>query len=124
MPEVAVARIDFLFALLDGNLVQLGIIDGRLARGEFEIRVFPRRDDFQRRVERHIGKLEPHLIVALAGCAVRDGRCLFGVGDIDLIFRYQRPCDARAEEIAVFIDRAGFEHRPKIIFDKFLAQIL
>ena len=123
MPDIAVARVDLLLRLLDGNFMLFGVVHRRLARGEGEVRIFPGSDNPQRRIERHIGQFEPDLIVALARGAVRDGGRAFGMGDIDLMFRDQRAGDTRAQQIFVFVDRSGLQHRPEIILDKFLPQI-
>ena len=54
---------------------------------EFRFQEPPGRDDFNAGLKRIIGKLETHLIVALAGRSVRHGiRAFFG-GEIDLRLR-------------------------------------
>ena len=47
VPEVAVARVDFLLALVDGDFVFFCIIDRRFPAGQREVRVFPRSYNFQ-----------------------------------------------------------------------------
>ena len=124
MQEIGVGRERRLAALVlgDRNLVLLGEGDQRLAR--FEIPFAPRRDHFHVGLERIIGKLEAHLVVALAGRAVGDrvGADLFG--DLDLLLGDQRPRDRGAEQILALIDRVGAEHRKHVVADEFLAQIL
>ena len=59
-----------------------------------KLRVLPRRDDLQVRVERHVRQLEAHLVVALAGRAVADGIGAGLLRDFHLLGRDQRPGDA------------------------------
>ena len=73
VPEVAVLAVDLLLAGGDRDALLLGVFDGALAVAQLEARVLPRRDDLELRVERHVGQLEAHLVVALAGRAVGDG---------------------------------------------------
>ena len=74
--------------------------------------------------ERVIGKLETHLIVALARRAMRHGIGADLLRDLDLLLRDQRPRDRGAQQIDAFVKRIGAEHRKHIIADEFLAQIL
>src|SRR5690606_7672148 len=71
----------------------------------------PRRDDPDFRVERVVAELEPHLVVALAGGAVRHRIGAGLVRDLDLTLGDQRPRDRGAEKIHAFIQRVGAEHR-------------
>ena len=71
VPDVAVAAVDILLGLLDGNIVRLRVGDGFFARDD--IPFAPRSDDLQFRREGFGGKLETDLIVAFAGAAVRHG---------------------------------------------------
>ena len=70
VPDIGVARIDFLRRSLDRHVVGLGIIERGFAAVELELRVLPRRDNFQVRRQRHVSQFESDLIVALAGGAV------------------------------------------------------
>ena len=69
VPDVAVAAVDILFALLDGNIVLFGVGNGILAR--IDVPFPPGRDDLQVRSNGFVGEFEAHLIVALAGATVR-----------------------------------------------------
>ena len=69
----------------------------RLAR--FEIPFAPWRDDFDVGLERVIGELEAHLVVALAGRAMGDGIGADLLGDLDLLLGDQRPRNRGAEQI-------------------------
>ena len=84
----------------------------------------PRRDDLDVGLQRIIGKLEAHLIVALAGCAMRHGVRAHFAGNLDLLLRDQRPRDRGTKEIEPLIPRIGAKHRENVVPDEFLAQIL
>ena len=79
-------RVDLLLGLRDRDAVLLRVVDGGLAVvRSSELRVLPRRDDLQLGVERHVGQLEAHLVVALAGGAVADGVGAGLLRDSDLV---------------------------------------
>ena len=124
MQQVGIGRERRFAALVlgDRNLILLGKGDELFARAK--IPFAPRRDDFYVRLERVVGKLEPHLIVALAGGAMGDrvGADLFG--DLDLRLGDQRARDRSAEQILPFVQRIGAEHRKHIVAHEFFAQIL
>ena len=84
----------------------------------------PRRDHLHVGLERVIGELEAHLVVALAGGAMRDrvGADLFG--DLDLLLGDQRPRDRGAEQILALVERVGAEHREHVVAHELLAQVL
>ena len=90
----------------------------------FEGPLAPRRDDFDRGLERVIGQLESHLVVALASGAVTDGVGASLAGNIDLRLGNQRPGDGGAEQIHALVKRVGAEHREHVVADELLAQIL
>ena len=69
--QVAVAAVDLLAALRHRNAVRLGIFEAVFAR--LQRPLAPRHNDLQLRSQRLVGVLEAHLVVALAGAAVRDG---------------------------------------------------
>ena len=122
--EVGVDRERRLAALVAGDrdLVPLGVIDQPGARGQ--VPFAPRRDDLDVRRERVIAQLEAHLVVALAGRAVRHR---IGAGlarDLDLALGDQRPRDRGAEQVLPFVERVGAEHRKDEIADELLAQIV
>ena len=124
MQQVGVDRERRLAALVlgDRNLVLLGECDQRLARAQ--VPFAPRRDHGHVGLERVVGELEAHLVVALAGGAVRHriGADLFG--DLDLLLGDQRPRDRGAEQILALVERVGAEHRKHVVAHELLAQIL
>ncbi len=124
MQEVGVGRERRFAAFILGDryLVLLGESEQRLARAE--VPFAPRRDDLHVGLERVIGKLEAHLVVALAGGAVSDGIGADFLGDLDLLLGDERPRDRGAEQILALIKRVGAEHRKHVVADEFLAQIL
>ena len=84
----------------------------------------PRRDDLDVGLERVIGQLETHLVVALAGRAMSDRIGAGQLGDLDLALGDQRPRDRGAEQINAFVERIGAEHREDEVADELLAQVL
>ena len=93
------------------------------ASREREIPFAPRRDHFDVGLERVIGELEAHLVVALAGRAMRHGVGADLLGDLDLLLGDQRPRDRGAEQILALIERVGAEHREHVVAHEFFAQI-
>ena len=70
------------FVLRDRDLVLLGECNERLARAQ--VPFAPRRNHGDVGLERVIGKLEPHLVVALAGGPVCHGIGAHLLRDLDL----------------------------------------
>ena len=71
---------------------------------EVEVPFAPRRDHLHVGLERIVGELEAHLVVALAGRAVRDRVGADLLGDLDLLLGDQRPRDRGAEQILPLVD--------------------
>ncbi len=94
----------------------------RLARAE--VPFAPGRDHGHVRLERIVGELEAHLIVALAGRAMRHRIRADLLGDLDLLLGDQRARDRGAEQILAFVERVRPEHRVDVLAHEFLAQIL
>src|SRR5262249_43226595 len=109
-------------AVGDGNLILPG--DSYQLGAGGEIPFPPRRDYLYVGLERIVGELEAHLVVAFAGGAVRDrvGADLFG--NLDLFFGDQWPGDGGPEQILAFVDRVGTEHRKHVVAHELVAQIL
>ena len=77
----------------------------RAARSRpLKVPLAPRRDDLDAGLERVIGELEAHLVVALAGGAVTDGVGADLARDLDLLLGDQRPRDRGAEQILPLVD--------------------
>jgi hypothetical protein len=110
------------FVLGDGDLVLFGELDQLGAAGQ--VPFAPGRDDLDLGVERIGAKLEPHLVVALAGRAVADG---VGAGfgrDLDQPLGDQGPRDGGAQKVKPLVKRVGAEHREDEVAHEFLAQVL
>ena len=71
VPDVAVAAVNILGGLLDGNVVRLRVRDRIFARDD--VPFAPRGDDRKLGRERLGGQLEANLVVAFARAAVRQG---------------------------------------------------
>ena len=123
VPEVAVAGVDFLDGLGDGDFLFLGVFDGGLAGAELEAVVLPGGDDGEFGAEGHVGQFEADLVVALASSAVGDGVGTFLVGNLNLVLGDQGAGDGGAQEVLTFIDGAGFEHGEAVLFGEFLAEV-
>ncbi len=120
--QVAVGAVGLLARHRNGDAVLLGVGDQLGARGE--IPDAPRRDDLDVRLEGVGGELEAHLVVALAGGAVRDRVGALGAGDFDLPLGDQRPRDRGAEQVDVLVHRRGAQHRKDEVADELLAQVV
>ena len=124
MQEVGVDRERRLAPLIlgDRDLMQLGEGEQRGARGETPFA--PRRDDLDVGLERIGRELEAHLVVALAGRAVRDRVRPDFAGDLDEPLGDEGARDRRAEQILALVLRVGAEHREHVVADELLAQVL
>ena len=80
--------------------------------------------DLQARVERHEGQLEAHLVVALAGGAVRDGIGADLVGHLHQVLGDQRAGNGGAEQVFALVDRPGAQHGEEVIVGELLLQVV
>jgi len=101
--------------------VRASVGDGFFPRGDFPLA--PRRDDGQLRPEGLGGKLEAHLVIALARAAVGQGVRADFLGEFHLPLGQQRARKRSAQQIFMLVDRAGAERRPDVAGNKFLAQV-
>ena len=118
----AIARVDLRVGRGDRNVVRGGVGEGVLAAAD--VPLAPRRDDRELRREGGVGELEAHLVVPLAGAAVRERVGADGARDLDLALGDERPRHGGAEEVLAAVDRAGAERGPDEIGDELLAQVL
>ena len=123
MQQIGVDREGRFAALVlgDRDLVLLGEVDQVGAR--LELPFAPGRDDLDVGVERIVGELEAHLVVALARRAMGDGIGAGRLGDLDQALGDQRPGDRGAEQIDALVERVGPEHREDEIAHELLAEI-
>ena len=124
MQQVGIDRERRVAALVlgDRDLVLLGEVDQLAARSQ--VPLAPRRDHVDVGLERVIGELEAHLIVALAGRAMRHRIGADLLGDLDLLLGDQRTRDRGAEQILALVERVGAEHREHVVAHELLAQVL
>ncbi len=106
----------------DRDLVLLGEFEKPGAAGQVPFP--PGRDHPDLRVQRVGRQLEAHLVVALAGRAVRHRVGAGRRGDLDQPLRDQRPGDRSAEQVEAFVDRVRPEHRENEVAHESLAQVL
>ena len=121
VPEIAIAAVNFLAARSHRNAALFRIVEAIFTR--LQIPFAPRRDHFQLGSQRLISHLEAHLVVALSGATMADGRCAFAQCDFNLMFRNHRTRERGAEQVFILINRARFQRRPDIASQKLLAQI-
>ena len=119
--QVAVAAVDFFAAGGHGHSVAFGVIEAVLAR--LQPPLAPRRDDFQMRRQRLVSVLKAHLVVALAGAAVRHSRRSFAHRYLNLMFGDDRPRQRRPQQIFVLIHRARADGGKDIFEQKLLAHV-
>src|SRR5262249_12281215 len=120
VPDVAVAAVDVLLALLDWHVVLFGVCDGVFAR--VDVPFAPRRDDLNVWRDRFVGELEADLIVALGGAAVGETVGAEFESDFRLALCDDRTRHGSAEEVGVFVDGASAQGRPNKVADKFFAE--
>ena len=106
----------------DWDLVCLSKFQQFGARGQ--IPLTPRRDHFDVGVQCISGQLEPHLIVALAGCTMGHRVGTGGFCDLNKTLGDQRTRNRGAQQIEALIDRIGAEHREDEIADELFADVL
>ena len=94
-----------------------------LLRTGLQIPLADRGDDFQRRIEHHDGRLEAHLVVALAGAAVRHVLRAELVRDLDEMLRNQRARESGHERVLVLVERVRGKRGSKVFLGKFLAHV-
>ncbi len=111
-----------LLVLGDRNLVPARELEEFLAA--LEVPLAPGRDDADAGLERVIGELESHLVVALAGGAVADGIGASQPRDLDLLLGDERARDRGTEQVHALVERVRPEHREHVVADELLAQIL
>ena len=109
-------------SLAIGILVLLGEGEERGAGGETPLA--PGRDDLDVGLERIGRELVAHLVVALAGRAVRDSVGPDFAGDLDQPLGDERPRDRGAQEILALVLGVGAEHREHVVAHELLAQVL
>ena len=82
-----------------------------------------RRHDLEPRIERMGRHVEPDLVVALAGAAVRDRVGALALGDLDQQLRDEWPRQRGGQRIRPLVDGVGLEVRPHEVGDEPLARV-
>ena len=83
----------------------------------------PGSDNFQMRRQGFHRQFKTNLVIAFAGSAVSDGVCAFFFSDGHHGFGDQRPSEGGTQQVFSFINSAGFQRRPYILFQKGFHQI-
>ena len=120
VPDVPVAAVDRL-ARGHRHVVGLGIGQRVLARAD--VPLAPGGDDLEQGVQRLDGQLKAHLVVALAGAAMRDRFRSFLLGDLDHVLGRDGPRKRGAQQVDVLIDRARLHGGKGILGEKLLPQV-
>ena len=105
-PDVLVDRERRTLGDVDRDGVLLGERDRLLPRPRV---VADRRQHLQIRCQRGESDLEAHLVVALAGAAVRDDAAAVLAGRRHQVLDDQRPADRRHQRVAVHVQRVGLD---------------
>src|SRR5256885_11132438 len=121
VPNVAVAAVNVFLALLDGNVVLLRVGDGVFAR--IDVPLAPGRDDLHAGSDGLVRQFETHLVISLAGAAVREAVGAKLQRDFRLALGDYWPRHGGAEQVGVLVNGAGTKRRPNVVADKFFAQI-
>jgi len=102
--------------------VLLGVLEQFLARTQSPFA--PGRDNADIGLQGVIAELEAHLVIALAGGAMRDGIGAGRARDLDLALGDERAGDRCAQEVFPLVDGVGAEHGEDEVAHEFLAQVL
>ena len=100
-PQVLVGGVGRADGGRDRDAVPVRVVDGLLAGQHMLARGA---HDGQLRRERVDGDIEPHLVVALAGAAVRDGGCTHFMRSVHEQLRDQRPPERGGEGVGALVD--------------------
>ena len=113
--EVAIDRVRLVGRRLDRDRVLSSYTRSARVR-PVKLPLAPRRDDLDRRIEVVRGELEAHLIVALAGRAVRDRVGALGVATASIMpAAMHGPRERRAEQVLAFVQRVGAQRGEHVV---------
>ena len=111
-PEVVVDRVRALDAGRDRDAVLERVGDLLVAA---HLPLPDRRDDLQVRRDGRDRRLDPHLVVPLAGAAVRDGVGAVGAGGLDGELGQQRAAERGEQRVAALIAGVGQDRRRHVV---------
>ena len=117
-----VGRAAVLVLHVDGDAVLFGV--GQQLLATQQVPFTPRCDDLDAGLQRIGTQLETHLVVTLAGGAVRNSICTGLVDDVDQALGDQRARDGSAEQVFAFVHGVGAEHWKHEIAHEFFAQVV
>ena len=121
VPQIAIAAVNLFAAGGHGNSALLGVVETVFAR--LQIPLAPRRDHFQLRSQRLIGKFKADLIVALAGAAVCDRGCAFAQRHFHLVLGDYRPRQRGSQQIFMLVHCTCLQRRKHVSGQKLLAHV-
>ncbi len=104
VPEVAVAAVAAVRGEGEIDAMLLAVFDLGFTGVHVPLIAAPCGNDLEIGSKSLDAELEADLVVALAGCAVADGRSAFFAGDLDKLLGDQRTCHGCAEKIFVLVD--------------------
>lgn len=124
VPQVTVFGVNLLLAdAVERNLVGGSVVDSVFAAVEVPLRVLPRGDDFELRVQGGVGQFKTDLVVTLTGSTVRNSVCAFLFGNLHLVLRDERTSERGAQEVGAFVLCTGTDGRPNVVFEEFLLEV-
>src|SRR3989338_11450026 len=101
------------FANFNANAMPRGVVAFLLARAELPLA--HRRDDLQRRVQDPRRHLEAHLVVALAGAAVRNRPGALAMRDIDQMLSDERARQRGGQQGLALVDGVRLERWDDVV---------
>ena len=113
MHDVAVAAVNILFGLCQGNVVFRGILNGIFPAADFPLA--PWCNNLELGIERHHGKLKTDLIVAFAGTAMGDGFRPLRFRDFNHFFGHQRTGNGSAQKVIAFVYSSRLHGREYVV---------
>src|SRR5699024_8647622 len=119
-PHVLVDREGRLLGDVDGDLVLLGELDRLLARPRV---VANGGDHVEIRGESAEAHLEAHLIVALTGAAVADGRAAVLLGGLHQVLDDERPRDRGHQRVLAHIHAVGLDGGRAVVVGELVAGV-
>ena len=124
VPQVAVFGVDLLLAdAVERNLVGGSVVNCVFAAVERPLRVLPRSDDLELRVQGGVGQFETDLVVTLTGSAVSNSVSAFLLGNLHLVLGDERAGERGTKEVRAFVLCTGADGRPNVVFKEFLLEV-
>ena len=109
------------FLVVHRNAVLIGVGQQLVARQEIPFP--PGRDDLDIRHQGVGTKLKPHLIISLAGCAMRDGVSLLLPCNLHQALCNEWPRNGGAQQVFALVDGVGPKHGKDEVSNELLAEV-